>query len=296
MRREDAAAVAALGDELDRPARPEDLVRRLGRLAREPGHAAFVAEEDGEVLGWAHVQAVVNLAAESFAEVRALVVTARRRRRGIGQALVRACEAWATDAGLERVRLRSGVHRDGAHAFYRRIGYVQAKASYAFERTFEAAPPAVAPARARIAVAIGPFEPAERERWEALARGYKHFYETQIPDDEYERAWQRLREGTVQGLGARLEGRLVGIAHYLYHASAWADRVCYLQDLFVDPDARGHGVARALIEAVAERARSEGASRYYWLTQRHNLVARALYDKVAAHRGFIRYDFPLEGG
>lgn len=296
MERGDAAAVAALGGELGRDARPEDLVRRLGRIAREPGHAAFVAEEDGEVLGWAHVQAVGNLAAESFAEIRALVVSARCRRRGIGQALVRACESWAADAGLERVRLRSGVHREDAHAFYRRIGYAQAKASYAFERAIEAAAPAAAPARARLAVAIGPLEPGERERWEILARGYKHFYETQIPDEAYERAWQRLRTGVAQGLGARIEGRLVGIAHYLYHPSTWADRVCYLQDLFVDPEARGHGIARALIEAVAERARSEGASRYYWLTQRHNLVARALYDKVAAHRGFIRYDFPVDEG
>ena len=56
---------------------------------------------------------------------------------------------------------------------------------------------------------------------------------------------------------------------------------------------RGKGVARALIEAVAAEARKQGATRYYWLTQEHNAAARVLYDKVAKHNGFIRYDFPL---
>lgn len=67
----------------------------------------------------------------------------------------------------------------------------------------------------------------------------------------------------------------------------------YLQDLYTSEDARGSGVARALIQAVAFRAREAGASRYYWLTQENNAVARVLYEKVAKHNGFIRYDFPL---
>jgi GNAT superfamily N-acetyltransferase len=82
----------------------------------------------------------------------------------------------------------------------------------------------------------------------------------------------------------------VGIAHFLYHASTWAERICYLQDLFTEESVRGQGVARALIAAVAERARQAGAARYYWLTQENNEVARALYDKVARFNGFIRYD------
>lgn len=86
---------------------------------------------------------------------------------------------------------------------------------------------------------------------------------------------------------------MVGIAHFLYHGSTWADRICYLQDLFTAPEARGCGVARKLIEAVAHHARDAGASRCYWLTQESNAVARMLYDRVAKYNGFIRYDFPL---
>ena len=134
----------------------------------------------------------------------------------------------------------------------------------------------------------------DRATWNVLARGYKAFYETELPDDRYDETWRQLMSAErFHGLGARLDGRLVGIAHYLLHASAWADRVCYLQDLFTHPEARGKGVARALIVAVADKAREARAARYYWLTQDHNKAARALYDKVAKHNGFIRYDHPV---
>ena len=134
----------------------------------------------------------------------------------------------------------------------------------------------------------------DREPWEVLARGYKEFYATPTTDAEYSAAWERLlAQDGVHGLGGFVEGKLVGIAHYLFHASVWAKSNCYLQDLFTLPSARGLGVARSLIEAVAAQARLHGAARYYWLTQEHNAVARVLYDKVAKHAGFIRYDFPL---
>jgi GNAT superfamily N-acetyltransferase len=128
-----------------------------------------------------------------------------------------------------------------------------------------------------------------------LARGYKAFYDTPTTDAEYAAAWNRLlaREH-VFGLGTHVDGRLAGMAHYLFHAGTWAPSACYLQDLFTSPDQRGRGIARALIEAVAAQARAHGATRFYWLTQEHNAVARTLYDKLARYRGFIRYDFPLE--
>ena len=59
----------------------------------------------------------------------------------------------------------------------------------------------------------------------------------------------------------------------------------------VDPALRGTGAGRKLIEAVAGAAKAYGAGRVYWLTQDSNAVARQLYDRLAANRGFIRYDF-----
>ncbi|MGE0577272.1 MAG: N-acetyltransferase family protein [Reyranella sp.] len=136
---------------------------------------------------------------------------------------------------------------------------------------------------------------SDREAWQPLAIGYNAFYQRVLPAAAYEQAWGRLLEGEeIQGLAARLDGRVVGIAHYLFHAGVWFPKVCYLADLFVDEAVRGQGAARALIEEVAEAARAQGCTRYYWLTQDTNAQARALYDKVARHVGFIRYDYSME--
>ena len=143
-------------------------------------------------------------------------------------------------------------------------------------------------------IEIGPLRPEDRDPWEVLARGYKAFYRESEPDEAYELTWRRLAAGTeLHGLGARLDGRLAGIAHYLFHPAAWSGEACYLQDLFTDEAARGRGVARALIEGVAVAARQRGADRFYWHTQESNARARVLYDKVARFTGFIRYAYPL---
>jgi GNAT superfamily N-acetyltransferase len=141
---------------------------------------------------------------------------------------------------------------------------------------------------------IDALRPEDRAAWEVLARGYKAFYADPLPGEAYEATWQRVRQGTeIHGLGARLDGSLIGIAHYFFHPTCWSGQVCYLQDLFVAETARGRGAGRALIEAVAEAARDRGAIRLYWHTQQDNATARVLYDKVARFTGFIRYERPL---
>jgi GNAT superfamily N-acetyltransferase len=133
-----------------------------------------------------------------------------------------------------------------------------------------------------------------RAEWEPLARGYKAFYNTQTSDDEYSAAWNRLMVGRpVAGLAAFSDGQLVGIAHYLFHASTWTDGACYLQDLYTVPSARGQGIGRMLIEGVARVAKDAGATRLYWLTHEGNAAARLLYNRLASYAGFIRYDYPL---
>lgn len=143
-------------------------------------------------------------------------------------------------------------------------------------------------------IEIAPLGPGDRTEWETLARGYKAFYQTEHPDERYDETWRQLIAGeAIHGLGARLDGRLIGIAHYLFHAQTWSADVCYLQDLFTAEEARGKGVATALIDAVAATARAKGAVKYYWLTKEDNVRARALYERIARFKGFLRYDYPL---
>ncbi|TAJ38198.1 MAG: GNAT family N-acetyltransferase [Reyranella sp.] len=143
-------------------------------------------------------------------------------------------------------------------------------------------------------IEISPLRPDDRAGWQPLAVGYNAFYERVLPAADYDRTFARLMKAReLHGLAARLDGRVIGIAHYMFQASVWFDDVCYLADLFVDETVRGQGAARGLIEAVAGAARTRGCPRYYWLTRLDNARARALYDKVARHVGFIRYDYPM---
>jgi GNAT superfamily N-acetyltransferase len=141
---------------------------------------------------------------------------------------------------------------------------------------------------------ITPLAPADRAEWERLFRGYIAFYERDESQAMYDRAWAAFMAGDrLHALGARLNGALVGITHFFVHPNTSGPDVCYLQDLFTDEAARGRGAGRALIEAVAAWARGQGCGRLYWLTHQGNATARALYDKMALNRGFIRYDIAL---
>jgi len=86
------------------------------------------------------------------------------------------------------------------------------------------------------------------------------------------------------------EGRVVGLVHHIRHRSCWTvGDYCYLQDLFVDPQVRGQGVGRLLIEHVYRVATEQQCSRVYWLTHESNAEAMVLYNRVADRSGFVQY-------
>lgn len=143
---------------------------------------------------------------------------------------------------------------------------------------------------------VRPARPDDYEAWRPLYDGYNAFYgrqgPTALPEARVQAIWERFfkPEEPVRALVAEEDGALLGIAHYLFHRSILhLDDVCYLQDIFTDPQVRGRGMGRSLIEEVYRIAQGQGCPRVYWMTQETNTPGRALYDKVADHNGFIVY-------
>lgn len=140
---------------------------------------------------------------------------------------------------------------------------------------------------------IRPLNHSDRPAWGALWKGYLDYYETELPDEMYDIAFDRMLSGSeheFHGLIAEHNGEAVGLVHYLFHRHGWrVEPVIYLQDLYVNNAARGTGAGRALIEAVYSAADAAGCPSVYWLTQDFNKTARKLYDRVASETPFIKY-------
>ncbi len=143
---------------------------------------------------------------------------------------------------------------------------------------------------------IRPLQLDERAKWQPLWDGYQRFYKSDLGPQMADLLWRRLHDPhePMFLLGAFNGDNLLGIVHYIFHRSCWLENdSCYLQDLFTVPESRGKGVARSLIDAVAERAHEHGSSKVHWLTHETNATARRLYDHVAMSTGFIQYRLDL---
>jgi GNAT superfamily N-acetyltransferase len=139
---------------------------------------------------------------------------------------------------------------------------------------------------------------SERRQWDRLWQGYLEFYKSSLPDEVSDLLWQRILdpENEIQcRVAVSATGELAGLVHFFPHAHTWyVNPVCYLNDLFVQPDIRGSGLGQRLIEAVLEEGRKQGWAEVYWLTQVENQVARGLYDKVTGGSdGFVNYVIDL---
>ena len=90
------------------------------------------------------------------------------------------------------------------------------------------------------------------------------------------------------------DDHVIGFTTYNLQNSTWSEHGhCYLEDLFVDPVARGTGAGRALIDYVKEFAIANKCSRLYWNTDEDNATARKLYDTYTLESGKCQYRIPL---
>lgn len=135
MRASDLDAVHALNAQLGYPGDLETTRARIDAVLASPIADGYVAEdEEGRVVGWAHVFTAPFIESGPVAELGGLVVEASRRGEGIGAALVARAEAWARERGLRQISLRCNVVREETHRFYARLGFEIQKTQHKFRK------------------------------------------------------------------------------------------------------------------------------------------------------------------
>ena len=145
-------------------------------------------------------------------------------------------------------------------------------------------------------IIIRPLAAADRAVWTPLWHGYLTFYKATLPPEIDTVTFDRLTGGQepMGGFIAERGDQALGMTSWVIHRTTWSEKpICYLQDLFTVPEARGSGIGRKLIDAVNQMARAKNCFRVYWQTHESNLQAQELYDKVADKSGFIVYRQPL---
>jgi GNAT superfamily N-acetyltransferase len=158
-------------------------------------------------------------------------------------------------------------------------------------------PVAEGPRRLAEGIEIRPARADEVEEMLPLIRAYCEFYEAEPNDEGLRVMFRTLIAEPSQGAVfiAKVDGRAVGFAALDWKwSSLKATRIGYLEDLFVDPDARGHGIADALIEICAERCRELGMPAMQWQTAPDNLRAQQVYNRTGADFDtYLEYDLEL---
>lgn len=143
---------------------------------------------------------------------------------------------------------------------------------------------------------IRPLERSDYAQWLSL---WQENCAHQIADDVTAETWRRLThlKEPVHGLVAEQDGRLIGLVHYILHATTGhIAPVCYMQDVFVVPAFRRQGIGRQLVWALRDAAQKAGWARLYWIAANDNPAAQALYKSLGIRLDFGFYVLPTDQG
>jgi GNAT superfamily N-acetyltransferase len=127
----DAERLSPLFGQLGYPTGASLIESRLQSL--DPRVAVLVAERDAKLVGFIAISVQPEFIVEE-AVVLGLVVEEKARNAGLGAALLRAAEKWASGCDARTIVVRSNVIRADAHRFYEREGYGRRKSQHIFEK------------------------------------------------------------------------------------------------------------------------------------------------------------------
>lgn len=141
---------------------------------------------------------------------------------------------------------------------------------------------------------VRPAAEQDFDAWRDLFRQYGEFYRVDMPPDRFHLIWSWINDPAHEVdclIVTDTDGTPVGLAHYRPFARPLAGGVGgFLDDLFVDPAARGGGAVDALLARLRAIAVERGWNTVRWITADDNHRARSKYDQVATRTMFVTYD------
>ena len=141
----------------------------------------------------------------------------------------------------------------------------------------------------------------DHDDWRRLFTEYGVFYETHFSPAVLDGVWAWLMDAESEVCAvvavdastgsAQATDTVIGFAHYRQVPDTFtAGPSWFLDDLYVEPGHRGSGAGAALIDAVAERAASDGGGTLRWITAADNATAQSVYDKLAKRTTWVTYE------
>ena len=133
----------------------------------------------------------------------------------------------------------------------------------------------------------------DKDQWKKLYRGYADFYKAEINDKILQTVWGWLNDNKheLQGIAYEVDNKIVALAHFRRMPRPLKGQdICFLDDLFVDPQHRGQKIGEKLINRIREISKSRGWSLVRWITRDDNLRAKSLYNRISEKTNWDVYE------
>lgn len=129
---EDFECITRLSYQFGYIAVPERTKERLSEIIESKDNCAFVATDNGIVVGWIHGTCALRIQSDSYVEIGGLVIDENYRRKGIGRLLVRKVTEWTKFKNGSTIRVKCNAIRTESHQFYISIGFKEVKEQKVF--------------------------------------------------------------------------------------------------------------------------------------------------------------------
>jgi ribosomal protein S18 acetylase RimI-like enzyme len=137
----------------------------------------------------------------------------------------------------------------------------------------------------------------EFDTWRHLFGRYCEFYETDCPDEKAQTVWGWLHDPThpEEGRFVCQSGTIIGLLHFrAAPLTLTGTDVGFIDDLYIDPAARGERAGEFVAQQVQQIARERGWPSVQWLTADDNYRGRTLYDRIGKRTMWITYEMDLD--